>query len=93
MSNDTDALRTTQASGECTSNSCVSQERDDHFCHPEMDEIIRNLDLNDVVNPSPSQGSNINQLLCQELEDFDSPLYDIFNSKSSQKNSMVYDSS
>ena len=36
------------------------QERDDHFCDPEMDEIIRNLDLNDVVNPSPSQGSNIN---------------------------------
>ena len=58
-----------------------------------MDEIIRNLELSDVVNPSPSQGSNMEGLFSQELEDLDSSLSDKFNSISSQTDSIVYDTS
>ena len=43
LSKDIDALRDSQSLGECTSNSCFSQEREDLLFDPEMDEIIRNL--------------------------------------------------
>ena len=92
-SKDTDVLRDSQSLGECTSNSCVSQEREDNLFDPEMDEIIRNLDLNDVVNRSSAQGSNNDRLFSQEFEDLNSPLSDIFNSISSQKDSIAYDTS
>ena len=59
---------------------------------PETDEIIRNLDLKRVIHPSPSQGSSIDRLFSQELEDSNSPLSDVFNMLSSHKYSIIYDS-
>ena len=77
--------------GECTSNSCVSEKREVSLFDPEKD-IIRNLDLKKVIHPSPSQGSSISHLFAQESEESNSPLSDVFNALSAQKNSIVYDS-
>ena len=49
------------------------------------------MDLKRVIHPSPSQGSSIDRLFLQELEDSNSPLSDIFNLLASQKNSILYD--
>ena len=91
FSKDIDALRDTKSVGECSSNRCVQENRDDLQYDPETDEIIRNLDLKRVIHPSPSQGSSIGRLFSQELEDSNSPLSDVFNLLASQKNSIVYD--
>ena len=91
FSMDIDALRDTKSVGECSLNSCVQENRDDLQYDPETDEIIRNLDLKRVIHPSPSQGSSIDHLFSQELEDSNSPLSDVFNLLASQKNSIVYD--
>ena len=64
---DIGALRDTKSVGECSSNSCVQENREDLLYDPETDEIIRNLDLNSVIHPSPSQGSSIDHLFSQEL--------------------------
>ena len=90
-SKDTDTLRDSKSIGESTSNCCVSEDHDDFLFDPETDEIIRNLDLRKVIHPSPSQGSSINHLFSQELEDSNSPLSDIFNVLSTQKDFIVYD--
>ena len=62
FSKDIDALRDTKSVGECSSNSCVQENREDLLYDPETDEIIRNLDLKSVIHPSPSQGSSIDRL-------------------------------
>ena len=43
LSKDVDALRNSKSVGECTSNSCVSQEREDLLFDPDMEEIIRKI--------------------------------------------------
>ena len=91
FSKDIDALRDTKSIGECSFNSCVQENREDLLYDPETDEIIRNLDLKRIIHPSPSQGSSIDCLFSEELEDSNSPLSDIFNLLASQKNSIVYD--
>ena len=91
-SNNIDALRNTKSVGESTSNSCVSKKREILLFDPKTDDIIHNLDVKNVVHPSPSQGSSINQLFAQELEDSNSPLSDVFNALSAQKNFIIYDS-
>ena len=93
FSKDIDALRDTKSVGECSSNSCVHENREDLLYDPETDEIIRNLDLKSVIiHPSPSQGSSIDHLFSQELQDSNSPLPDVFNMLSSHKDSIIYDS-
>ena len=87
-----DALRNTKSVGESTSNSCVSVKREVLLFDPETDDIIRNLDVKKVIHPSPSQGSSINHLFAQELEESNSPLSDVFNALSAQKKSIIYDS-
>ena len=69
FSKDIDALRDTKSVGECSSNSCVQENHEDLFYDPETDKIIRNLDLKSVIHPSPSQGSSLDRLFSQELED------------------------
>ena len=44
-----------------------------------------------MIHPSRSQGSSINQLYSQELEESNSPLFDVFNALSAQKDSVIYD--
>ena len=73
-SKDIDALRNTKSVSECTSNSCVSEKGANLLFDKETDEIIRNLDVKNVVHPSPSQGYSINRPFAQELEDSNSPL-------------------
>ena len=94
FSKDIDALLDTKSVGECSSNSCVQENREDLLYDPETDEIIRNLDLKSVIHPSPSQGSSIDRLFSQELDNSNSPLElsDVFNLLSSHKDSIVYDS-
>ena len=87
-----DALRNTKSVGECTSNSCVSEKREVLLFDPETDDTIRNLDVKKVIHPSPSQGFSISHLFAQELEESNSPLSDVFNALSAQKNSIIYDS-
>ena len=91
FSKDIDALRDPKSVGECSFNSCVQENREDLLYDPETDEIIRNLDLKRIIHPSPSQGSSVDRLFSQELEDSSSPLSDIFNLLASQKNSIIYD--
>ena len=74
--------------GECTSNSSVSEKREVLLFDPETDNIIHNMD---VIHSFPSQGSSINHLFAQELEESNSPLSDVFNALSAQKNSVIYD--
>ena len=45
-----------------------------------------------IIHPSPSQGSSINHLFAQELEESNSPLSDVFNALSAQNKSIIYDS-
>ena len=78
FSKDIDDLRDTKSVGECSSNSCVQENRDDLQYDPETDEIIRNLDFKRVIHPSTSQGSSIDRLFSEELEDSNSPLSDVF---------------
>ena len=59
LSKDIDVLRDSQFLGESTSNSRVSQEHEDPLFDPEMDKIIRNLDLKDAVNRYSTQGSDM----------------------------------
>ena len=95
FSKDIDALCHTKSIGEHSSNSCVQENREDLLYDPETDEINRNysnLDLKSVILPSRSQGSSINHLFSQELEDSSSPLSDVFNMLSSLKDSIIYDS-
>ena len=87
-----DALRITKSVGESTSNSCVSVKREVLLFDPETDDIICNLDVKKIIYPSPSQGSSINHLFAQELEESNSPLSDVFNALSAQKKSIIYDS-
>ena len=87
-----DALPNTKFVGESTSNSCVSVKREVLLFDPETDDIIRNLDVKKVIHPSPSQGSSINHLFAQELEESNSPLSNVFNALSAQKKSIIYDS-
>ena len=49
------------------------------------------MDLKKVIHPSLSQGSSIDRLFSQELENSNSPRSDIFNVLSTKKNSIVYD--
>ena len=42
FSKDIDALRDTKSVGECSSNSCVQENREDLLYDPETDEIIQN---------------------------------------------------
>ena len=91
-SKNVDALRNTKSVGECTSNSCVSEKREVLLFDPETDDIIRNLDVKKVIHPSPSHSSSISHLFAQELEESNSPLSDVFNALSAQKNSVIYDS-
>ena len=91
-SKNTDALRNTKSVGESTSDSCVSVKREVLLFDPEADDIIRNLDVKKIIHPSPSQGSSINHLFAQELEESNSPLSDVFNALSAQKKSIIYDS-
>ena len=92
FSKNIDALRDTKSVGECSSNSCVQENCEDLLYDPETDETIQNLDLKSVIHPSPSQGSSIDCLFSQELEDSNSPLSDVFNMLSSHKDSIIYDS-
>ena len=73
--------------GECTSDSCVSEEREVLLFDPETDDTIHNLDVKKVIYHSPSQGSSISHLFAQELEQSNSPLSDVLNALSAQKNS------
>ena len=70
----------------------VSEKREVLLFDPETDDIIRSLDVKKVIHPSPSQGSSISHLFAQELEESNSPLSDVFNVLSAQKNSIIYDS-
>ena len=72
--------------------SCVSEKWEVLLFDPETDDVIHNLDVKNVIHPSPSQGSPINHLFGQELEDSNSPLSDVFNTLFAQKNSVIYDS-
>ena len=92
FSKDIDALCDTKSVGECSSNSCFQENHEDLLYDSETDEIIRNLDLKSVIHPSPSQGSSIDRLFSQELENSNSPLSDVFNMLSSHKDSIIYDS-
>ena len=88
-----DALRNTKYVGESTSNSCVSEKKEVWLSDPNvLDDMIPNLDMKTVIHPSPSQGSSINHLFAQELEESNSPLSFVFNALSAQKNSIIYDS-
>ena len=87
-----DALRNSKSVGESTSNSCVSVKREVLLFELETDDIIRNLDVKKIIHPSPSQGSSVNHLFAQELEESNSPLSDVFNALSAQKKSIIYDS-
>ena len=77
--------------GECNSNSSVSEKREVLLFDPETDNIIHNMDVKNVIHSLPSQGSSINHLFAQELEESNSPLSDVFNALSAQKNSVIYD--
>ena len=77
--------------GECTSNSSVSEKREVLLFDPETDNIIHNMDVKIVIHSFSSQGSSINHLFAQELEESNSPLSDVFNALSAQKNSVIYD--
>ena len=87
-----DALRNTKFVGESTSNSCVSVKREVLLFDPETDDIVRNLDVKKIIQTSPSQGSSINHLFAQELEESNSPLSDVSNAVSAQKKSIIDDS-
>ena len=86
-----DALCDSKFLAESTLNCCVCENCDVSGFDPETDEIIRNLDLKNVMHPSPSQSSYTDHLFLKELENSNSPLPDIFNTLSSERNSMIYD--